>query len=137
MTFKGSTYETMLELHTLIMASETLLGALEKDLQRKRMLRDVDLASAETRLNLQRNFLKELHRLEEDLVDKVDKIAFSLSDIEAQIFLRKFVIGKTPQDIMNELSISQPTYYRNVALMNEKLRNNKDFKELTETLKIE
>lgn len=137
MTYKGCTYETILELHTLIMANETLLQALEKDLQRKRMMRDVDVASTETRVNLQRNFIKELHRLEEDLVEKVDKIAYSLTDLEAQIFLRKFVIGKSVQEIMNELMISQSSYYRSWALINEKLKDNNDFKILTETLKNE
>lgn len=137
MTFKGCTYETILELHTLIMANETLLKALEKDLQRKRMMRDVDVASTETRVNLQRNFVKELHRLEEGLVDDVDKIAYSLSDLEAQIFLRKFVIGKSAQEIMSELMISQSSYYRSWALINEKLKDNDHFQELTEVLKNE
>lgn len=137
MTYKGCEYETILELHTLIMVNETLLCALEKDLLRKRMIRDVDLASSETKVNIQRNFIKELKRLEADLVDKVDKIAFSLSDIEAQIFLRKFVIGMPPQDIMSELNISHSFYYKNLALINEKLKDNEDFNNLTETLKIE
>jgi DNA-directed RNA polymerase specialized sigma24 family protein len=137
MTYKGCEYETILELHTLIMANETLLGALEKELQRKRMIRDVDLASTETRTNLQRNFVKELKRLEEDLVDKIDKIAFSLSDLEAQIFLRNFVIGMSPNCIMKELSISSSSYYRNLSLINEKLKDNDDFKSLTEALKTE
>jgi hypothetical protein len=42
------------------MTNETLLDALEKDLHRKRMMRDVGVASAETRVNLQKNFIKEL-----------------------------------------------------------------------------
>jgi DNA-directed RNA polymerase specialized sigma subunit len=137
MTYKGCEYETILELHTLIMTNETLLCALEKDLTRKRMIRDVDLANTETRVNLQRNFVKELKRLEEDLVEKVDKIAFSLNDIEAQIFLRNFVIGMSPQDIINELCISQATYYRNLALINEKIKDDEDFKSLSEALKKE
>jgi DNA-directed RNA polymerase specialized sigma24 family protein len=119
------------------MANETLLNALEKELQRKRMIRDVDLASTETRTNLQRNFVKELKRLEEDLVDKVDKIAFSLSDIEAQIFLRNFVIGMSPQEIMAELNISSSAYYRYLSLINERIKDNDDFKNLTEALKTE
>ena len=137
MTYKGCSYETILELHTLIMTNETLLCALEKDLQRKRMIRDVDLSNTETRVNLQRNFVKELKRLEEDLVEKVDKIAFSLTDLEAQIFLRNFVIGMSPQDIINELCISSSVYYRNLSLINEKIKDNEDFKNLTEALKKE
>lgn len=137
MTYKGCQYETILELHTLIMTNETLLCALEKDLQRKRMMRDIDVANTETRVNLQRNFIKELKRLEEDLVEKIDKIAYSLSDTEAQIFIMKFVIGKSPQDIMNDLIITQPTYYRNVAMINEKLKDSETFKQVLETLKKE
>ena len=53
MTYKGCTYETILELHTLIMANESLLEALEKDLQRKRMMRDVDVASTEQPVRIQ------------------------------------------------------------------------------------
>lgn len=137
MTFKSCKYESILELHSLIMTNETLLTALEKDLARKRMMRDVGVASAETRVNLQKNFIKELHRLEGDLVEKIDKIAYSLNDMEAQIFLRKFVIGMGATDIMKELNISSSNYYRFTALIEEKIKDNKDFDKLTETLKIE
>lgn len=137
MTFKSCKYESILELHTLIMTNEVLLGALEKELQRKRMMRDVGVADAETRVNLQKNFLKELKRLEGDLVEKVDKISYSLNDTEAQIFVRKFVLGMNSCDIMNELHISSSNYYRFIALIEEKIKDNKDFEKITETLKIE
>lgn len=136
MTFKGCTYETILELHTLIMANETMLTALEKDLQRRRMSRDVDIATAETRVNLQKNFLKELHRLEEDLVEKIDKIAYSLSDLEAQLFLKKFVVGLDKVSIQNDMRISQSNYYRIVAEIEEKLKYDENFKEITKALKL-
>jgi DNA-directed RNA polymerase specialized sigma24 family protein len=137
MTFKGCTYETVLELHTLIMANESLLTALEKDLQRRRMIRDVDLASAETRVNLQKNFIKELHRLEADLVEKIDKIAYSLSDLEAQLFLKKFIIGLDTTDIQDQMKISSSTYYRLMTQIENKLSDNKDFDGITRTLKNE
>lgn len=137
MTFKSCKYESILELHTLIMTNEILLSALEKELQRKRMMRDVGVADAETRVNLQKNFLKELKRLEGDLVEKVDKISYSLNDTEAQIFVRKFVLGMNSCDIMNELHISSSNYYRFIALIEEKIKDNKDFEKITETLKIE
>jgi transposase len=119
------------------MTNEILLSALEKELQRKRMMRDVGVADAETRVNLQKNFLKELKRLEGDLVEKVDKISYSLNDTEAQIFVRKFVLGMNSCDIMNELHISSSNYYRFIALIEEKIKDNKDFEKITETLKIE
>lgn len=137
MTYKGCQYETILELHTLIMVNEKYLEALEKELVRKRMMRDINLAEAETKVNLQRNFIKELIRLEEDLVDKVDRIAYSLNDIEAQVFLRRFVIGKAPRDIKDELNICHSVFYRSVATIEEKLKNNATFNELLEALKIE
>lgn len=137
MTYKGCQYETLLELHTLILVNKTYLEALEKELVRKRMMRDIGIAEAETKVNLQRNFIKELTYLEESLVDKIDTIAFSLSDLESQIFLRKFVIGKSPQDIMNELSISHSVFYRCMAMINEKLKDNENFAVLSETLKVE
>ena len=136
MTYKGCQYETLLELHTLILINKTYLEALEKELVRKRMMRDINLAEAETKVNLQRNFIKELTYLEESLVDKIDRIAFSLNDIEAQIFLKKFVIGKEAQDIQNELNIRHSAYYRYIAMINEKLKNNADFAELSEALRI-
>jgi hypothetical protein len=119
------------------MSAETLLCALEKDLQRKRMMRDVEIASSETRVNLQRNFVKELKRLEEDLVEKVDRIVYSLNDFEAQIFLRHFIIGKEPQEIMSELLMCKSSYYKHIALINEKLKDNKDFEALTVALRVE
>ena len=135
MTFKGCTYETILELHTLIIVNETLLHALEKDLQRRRMSRDVDVASCETRVNLQRNFIKELQRLEADLVEKVDKISFSLNDLEAQVFMKKFVVGLDAVSIQDEMKISSTSYYRLLSLIDEKLKDNKDYKSLTNALK--
>ena len=70
-------------------------------------------------------------------MEKVDKIAYSLSDLESQIFIRKFVTGKSPQDIQNELLISNSNYYRCITSMNEKLKDNKDYIELTESLKTD
>ena len=84
---------------------------------------------------LQKNFIKELHRLEADLVEKIDKIAFSLNDLEAQVFMKKFVVGMDSVEIQDEMKISSTTYYRLLSTIDEKLKDNKDFKILTNSLK--
>lgn len=135
MTFKGVKYETILEIWQLITTNEYLLKCRELELEHMRKVRSPDLNQSEIKVNLTRNFVQALHDLQDDLVCKIDQLSESLSDIETQIFLKKFIVGETNEKIMDELSISSSNLYRHYDNIHLQLENTTHGKELLEVLK--
>lgn len=135
MTFKGAKYETILEIWQLITANEYLLKCRELELEHMRKVRSPDLNQSEVRVNLTKNFVQALHDLQEDLVDKIDQLSATLSDLETQIFLKKFIIGESNEKIMEDLSISSSNLYRHFDHINLELESTTHGKELLEVLK--
>ena len=93
MTFKGGKYEALLDIWQLLTVNKQLLELYRKELQYKILKKDVDIASCEVKVQLQENFVREIGLLQEEVVNKVELLATTLSDIETQIFLKKFIIS--------------------------------------------
>lgn len=119
MTFKGARYESILEIERLLIVARATKKAYEFELKCKRMQCErISASEVEVKLNIQNKFIEELEELEENLLEDMDKIADNLNDIEAKVFHAKFIVGKTNQEIMDELAISETTlkrYYNKIS----------------------
>lgn len=136
MTFKGGKYEALLDIWQMLTANKYLLEVYKKELQYKRLKKDLDISSCEVKVQLQENFVREISNLQEEVVNKVELLANNLSDIETQIFLKKFIIGQDNKIIMNELGISQATLYRYFDNIKEQLDGTSHGKELLEVMNL-
>lgn len=135
MTFKGVKFETILEIWQLVATSECLLKCYEAQLENKRKARDPDVNAWDVKVNLQRNFVQEIKSLQEELINNIEVLSASLSDVETQIFLKKFITGEDNEKIMDDLSISSSTLYRHYDNINVQLEGTTHGKELLEMLK--
>jgi hypothetical protein len=136
MTFKGGKYEALLDIWQMLTANKYLLEVYKKELQYKRLKKDLDISSCEVKVQLQENFVREISNLQEEVVNKVELLANNLSDIETQIFLKKFIIGQDNKIIMNELGISQATLYRYFDNIKEQLDGTSHGTELLEVMNL-
>lgn len=136
MTFKGGKYEALLDIWQMLTVNKQLLELYKKELQYKILKKDVDIASCEVKVQLQENFVREIGNLQEEVVNKVELLATTLSDIETQIFLKKFIIGQDNKVIMEELEISQATLYRHFDNIQEQLEGTSHGQELLEVMNI-
>lgn len=122
MTFKGASYETMLEIERLIIIQKAMLKAYEMELKYRRLQREKEEVEVVlVKINLQENFIKELEDLSNDLYEKMNLLLEDLNETEGQVFLMKFVLGKSNEEIMEELAISSRTLYRNFESIQREL----------------
>jgi hypothetical protein len=122
MTYKGEAYQGIIDIQILIIVAETQLQAYKAEQKAKRSRNDPDKNEIAKKINIQEKFIKELTDLLDDLLDKIEMLAGGMRDLETQIFLRKYLIGKDRQDIMDELSICRTTYYDYCKKIDEKLK---------------
>lgn len=135
MTFKGVTYQSLIEIERLIIVQEAVLKAYELELKFRRLQREKEeVQTVLVKINLQENFITELKQLREDLIEKIDILLENLNETEGKVFLRKFVLGKDNQEIMEELAISQPTLYRHYDSIQKELEETKCGNDLKESL---
>lgn len=126
MTFKGATYETLIDIERLLITQEAYLRAYELELKFRRLQREKEeIEAVAIKINLQQNFIKELKQLRDDLIEQMDIMLENLNEMEGKIFLRKFVLGKDNQDIMDELAISTATLYRYYDSIQKELKETK------------
>ena len=122
MTFKGASYETMLEIERLIIIQKAMLKAYEMELKYRRLQREKEEVEVVlVKINLQENFIKELEDLSNELYEKMNLLLEDLNETEGQVFLMKFVLGKSNEEIMEELAISSRTLYRNFESIQREL----------------
>lgn len=136
MTFKGGKYEALLDIWQMLTTNKYLLEIYKKELQYKRLKKDLDVSACEVKVKLQENFVNEIANLQEEVVNKVELLSSRLSDIETQIFLKKFIIGQDNKIIMEELGISQATLYRHYDNIKEQLDGTVHGKELLEIMNL-
>lgn len=122
MTYKGEAYQGIIDIQILLIVAETQLQAYKLEQKAKRSKNDPDKNELARKINIQEKFIKELENLLEDLLEKIDLLATGMRDLETQIFLRKYMIGKDRQDIMDELSICRTTYFDYCKKIDEKLK---------------
>jgi len=136
MTFKGETYESILDLHLLKLTAEKVLEAYEADLMTRRLTRSAYINECETKVNLQKKYIAKLNRLEENLLDDIDRLTSQLKDMQTKVFMEKFVIGRNWQDSCIELGISKTPYFQYVIEIENILKDSKIFKDLKKFLKL-
>lgn len=135
MTFKGETYQGIIDIQRLIIVAKTQLQAYKAEQKALRLKSDPKRKEIAVKINIQEKYIFELEELIEDLLDKIDILAEGMSDVESQVFLRKYITGKTYQEIMDELNISQTTYYKYAQRIESRLEKTCIGQKLLEALK--
>lgn len=123
MTYKGEAYQGIIDIQILLIVAETQLQAYKAEQKAKRSKNDPDKNEIAKKINIQEKFIKEVSELLDDLLEKVDMVSAGMRDLETQIFLRKYMIGKDRQDIMDELGICRTTYYNYCKIIDDKLKS--------------
>lgn len=123
MTFKGETYQGIIDIQMLLIVAQTQLQAYKAEQKVKRLRNDPDKHEIAIKINIQEKYINELEILLEDLLEKMDTLAEGMSDIECQIFVRKFITGKTTEEIMDELHISRTRFFFHIDSIKEKISN--------------
>lgn len=123
MTFKGETYQGIIDIQMLLIVAQTQLQAYKAEQKVKRLRNDPDKHEIAIKINIQEKYINELEILLEDLLEKMDTLAEGMSDIECQIFVRKFIAGKTTEEIMDELHISRTRFFFHIDSIKEKISN--------------
>lgn len=137
MTYKGATYESIIDIKRLIMVEEAKLDALKVKQKYFRLRNDPEKNSIRIELNLQENFLKELNSLLDNLLERIQFLTSSMENVETEVFISKFINGDTNQEIMDRLTISQTTLYRYLNNIEQKLSETSFGKEIKLTLEVE
>lgn len=123
MTFKGVEYQTILDIERCLFVAEAEEKALQFQLKTARLQREKELIEETViRLEIQQNFINELNKLIEELLEKIDKINETTNDVESKIFIGKFVENKSNQQLMEELYISSAVFFRYIDSIDRKLK---------------
>ena len=130
MTYKGATYESIIDIKRLIIVEEAKLDTLKIKQKYLRLKNDPEKNSVRIEINLQENFIKELQQLLDNLLNKIEFLSSSMDNVEVAVFIAKFVNGDTNQEIIDNLTISQTTLYRYLEKIEEKLNETSFGKEL-------
>ena len=130
MTYKGATYESIIDIKRLIIVEEAKLDTLKIKQKYLRLRNDPEKNSVRIEINLQENFIKELQQLLDNLLNKIEFLSSSMDNVEVAVFIAKFVNGDTNQEIIDNLTISQTTLYRYLEKIEEKLNETSFGKEL-------
>lgn len=136
MTFKGGVYEALIDLQQLLNSQEILLKAYEEDYKTKMKQRSPLASQSETMCNTQRKFVEKLYSLNEMLADDILKMAHSLGDVEAKIFIYKWALGYDNKKIMELSGISKSSYFRYIDSINEVLEDDERYKNLDRIFRI-
>ena len=123
MTYKGEAYQGIIDIQILLIVAETQLQAYKMEHKSKRSKNDPDKHEVARKINIQEKFIDEVSKLLDELLEKIDLISADMRDLETQIFLRKYMIGKDRQDIMDELGICRTTYYNYCKEIDDKLKS--------------
>lgn len=136
MTYKGATYESIIDIKRLIMVEEAKLDTLKIKQKYLRLRNDPERNSVRIEINLQENFLKELNELLDNLLNRIEFLTSSMENVETEVFISKFINGDTNQEIMDRLTISQTTLYRYLANIDQKLSETSFGKEISLALEV-
>ena len=136
MTYKGATYESIIDIKRLIIVEEAKLDTLKIKQKYLRLRNDPEKNSVRIEINLQENFIKELQTLLNNLLEKIEFLSSSMDNVEVSIFIAKFINGDTNQEIIENLAISQTTLYRYLEKIDEKLSETEFGKELQISLEV-
>lgn len=138
MTFSGASYESMLDIERLIYIERSRLRAYEIKLKYMREIKDKDgIKETQFLMNLCSNYVEELNKLEESLLEKVDIFNMQLGDTESNIFIRKFIKAQDNQKIQNELFLSPAAVSKYCKAIKDKMMNTEYGKQILEVLKKE
>lgn len=130
MTYKGATYESIIDIKRLIMVEQAKLDTLKIKQKYLRLKNDPERNSVRIEINLQENFIKELEELLDNLLERIEFLTSSMENVETEVFISKFINGDTNQEIMDKLSISQTTLYRYLTNIDRKLSETSFGKEI-------
>lgn len=136
MTYKGATYESIIDIKRLIIVEEAKLDTLKIKQKYLRLRNDPEKNSVRIEINLQENFIKELQTLLNNLLEKIEFLSSSMDNVEVSIFIAKFINGDTNQEIIEKLAVSQTTLYRYLEKIDEKLSKTQFGKELQLSLEV-
>lgn len=136
MTYKGATYESIIDIKRLIIVEEAKLDTLKIKQKYLRLRNDPEKNSVRIEINLQENFIKELQQLLDNLLEKIEFLSSSMDNVEVEVFISKFINGDTNQEIIEKLAISQTTLYRYLEKIDEKLSETEFGKELQISLEV-
>jgi ATP/maltotriose-dependent transcriptional regulator MalT len=136
MTYKGATYESIIDIKRLIMVEEAKLDTLKIKQKYLRLRNDPERNSVRIEINLQENFIKELNELLDNLLNRIEFLTSSMENVETEVFISKFINGDTNQEIMDRLTISQTTLYRYLANIEQKLSETSFGKEISLALEV-
>lgn len=138
MTFSGACYETIIDIERLICIEEYRLKAYKIKLKYMQTIRDKDgIAETQSLLSLTNDYVNELQKLEEDMLNKIDVFNRNLNDIEMEIFTRKFVKNQDNEKIIQELYLADTSFYNYCKSIKSKMENTEYGKSILETLKKE
>lgn len=130
MTYKGATYESIIDIKRLIMVEQAKLDTLKIKQKYLRLKNDPERNSVRIEINLQENFIKELEELLDNLLERIEFLTSSMENVETEVFISKFINGDTNQEIIDKLSISQTTLYRYLTNIDQKLSETSFGKEI-------
>ena len=138
MTFSGVSYESMLDIERLIFIEKARLKAYQIKLKYMRETKDKQgIQETQFLMGLCNNYINELDKLEEDMLEKIDMFNRQLNDIEADIFIRKFIKNQENQKIEKELYLSPAAVSKYCKSIKEKMMTTEYAKDILNTLKKE
>ena len=138
MTFSGATYESMLDIERLIFVENARLKAYQIKLEYMRKTKDKQgIEETQFLMGLCNNYVNELNKLEEDMLYKIDIFNRQLNDIEANIFIRKFIKSQENQQIEKELFLSPAAVSKYCKAIKEKMLSTEYGQSIINTLKKE
>ena len=138
MTFSGACYESILDIERLICIEEYRLRAYQTKMKYMQQIRDKDgIKETQVMLNLTTNYYNELSKLEKAMINKIELFNRNLNDIEADIFLRKFVKNQENGKIQKELFLSPTAFFSHCKNIKDKMLKTEYGKDILNVLKKE
>lgn len=122
MTFKGTTYECIMDFLRLKVVAQANLKAYNVEKEMASKIRDtIKNREVMQKIIVQEKFIEELNKIEKAFIKELKKIAENTSDIEFAVFVYTFVYGMQPLETQRELGISNATYYTHIYNIKERI----------------
>lgn len=138
MTFRGATYETIIDIERLIIVSECRLDIYNLELKKAvKQCNKVELEEVKIKINIEEKFLEEIKERRDFLLEEIEKLNHDLNDTEFKIFISKFIKGKSSGEIESELHLSHSRYHEICQNISRVMENTPYGSDIIECLKID
>ena len=124
MTFKGKTYETIIDIEKLLMVERFRIDCYASELKHAQIIRNkprIDQIRIE--MNVQLKYVEELEAISKELTENILKLAYQMNKTDDLIFIKKFIEGKDDTVIIEELHLTTEKYQEAINRIAVELEN--------------